>query len=69
MSTPYEGFHDFVAGVPDLLQPILVAAAGTVPYIEGEGSAAFGVIAGLNPLVAGWRVSRATSPAWCSSYC
>ncbi|QGK69099.1 small multidrug efflux protein [Allosaccharopolyspora coralli] len=53
MSTPYEGFHDFVAGVPDLLQPILVAAAGTVPYIEGEGSAAFGVIAGLNPLVAG----------------
>jgi hypothetical protein len=53
MSNPYEGFQDFVAQVPDLLQPLFIAVAGAVPYIEGEGSAALGVIAGLNPIVAG----------------
>ena len=53
MSTPYEGFQDLVAQVPEFVQPLLIALAGAVPYIEGEGSAALGVIAGLNPIVAG----------------
>jgi hypothetical protein len=53
MSNPYEGFQDFVGQMPELLQPLLIAVAGAVPYIEGEGSAALGVIAGLNPIVAG----------------
>jgi hypothetical protein len=53
MSNPYEGFQDFVGHMPELLQPLLIAVAGAVPYIEGEGSAALGVLAGLNPIVAG----------------
>lgn len=53
MSNVYEGLQDLVAQVPDVLQPLVVAAAGTIPYVEGEGSAALGVIAGLHPVVAG----------------
>jgi hypothetical protein len=39
--------------VPDILQPLIVAAAGAVPFIEGEGSTIIGVIGGLHPLLAG----------------
>ncbi|GAB3553645.1 hypothetical protein GCM10027404_26540 [Arthrobacter tumbae] len=52
MSNPYEGLQDFVATVPELIQPLIIAAAAAVPYIEGEGSAALGIIAGVNPFVA-----------------
>jgi hypothetical protein len=52
MSNPYEGFQALVAEVPALLQPLVIAAAGMVPYIEGEGAAAFAVIAGVHPVVA-----------------
>ncbi|KQZ84653.1 small multidrug efflux protein [Microbacterium sp. Root166] len=45
-------FQDLVAQVPDLVQPLIVAAAGAVPFIEGEGAAAIGIIGGLNPVVA-----------------
>lgn len=53
MSNPYEGFQELVAEVPTLVQPIVIAVAAMVPYIEGEGAAAFGVIAGVHPAVAG----------------
>lgn len=57
MSTPTDGlvagFQDLVAQVPEVVQPLIVALAGTVPFIEGEGSAAIGVIGGLHPVVAG----------------
>lgn len=49
---PYEGLQNLVDQVPALLQPFVVALAGMVPYIEGEGSAALGVIAGINPVLA-----------------
>ncbi|PXA71836.1 small multidrug efflux protein [Cryobacterium arcticum] len=52
-NNPYEGFQEFVGQVPDLLQPLLIAVAGAIPYIEGEGSAAIGVIAGVHPVIAG----------------
>ena len=45
-------FQDLVAQVPDLLQPVIVAAAGAIPFIEGEGAAAIGIIGGLSPVVA-----------------
>jgi hypothetical protein len=38
--------------VPEILQPVIVALAGTIPFIEGEGGAAIGVIGGVNPIVA-----------------
>ncbi|MFI6424201.1 small multidrug efflux protein [Promicromonospora sp. NPDC050880] len=50
---PYEDLQDLVAQVPELVQPLIVAFAGAIPYIEGEGSAALGVLAGINPVVAG----------------
>lgn len=47
-----QGFQDLVGQVPDLLQPVIVALAGAVPFIEGEGGAAIGIIGGINPVVA-----------------
>jgi hypothetical protein len=56
MSNPVDtliaGFQGLVGQVPDLLQPLIIAAAGAVPFIEGEGSALIGVVGGLHPLVA-----------------
>jgi hypothetical protein len=46
------GFQDLVAAVPELVRPAIVALAGAVPFIEGEGAAAIGVIGGIAPLVA-----------------
>jgi len=51
-SNPYEGLQDFVAALPDLVQPLMVALAGAIPYVEGEGSATLGIIVGINPIVA-----------------
>lgn len=53
MDNPYGQLQDFVAGLPEFLQPLLVALLGAVPYIEGEGSAAIGIIVGIPPIVAG----------------
>lgn len=56
MATPVNdlvaGFQDLVAQVPDIVQPLIIAVAGAVPFIEGEGSALIGVIGGVNPIVA-----------------
>lgn len=46
-------FQEFAAYVPELVQPFVVMLAGAVPFIEGEGGAAIGVVAGLHPIVAG----------------
>lgn len=45
-------FQDLVAQVPTLLQPLIVALAGAVPFIEGEGAAAIGIIGGIHPVLA-----------------
>ena len=37
-------FQEFVAQLPDWLQPAGVALAGAVPFVEGEGAAAIGVV-------------------------
>jgi len=47
------GFQDAVAQVPEFVQPLIVAAAGAVPFVEGEGGAIVGVVGGLPPVVAG----------------
>jgi hypothetical protein len=52
VDNPYPWLQDFIDQVPDLLQPLIVAAAATVPYFEGEGAVALGIIAGINPIVA-----------------
>lgn len=52
MNNPYEGLQNFIEQVPEILQPLIVAVAAAIPYIEGEGAAALGIIAGINPVVA-----------------
>ena len=52
MDNPYEWLQSFIDQMPALLQPVIVAIAGAIPYIEGEGAAALGIIAGINPVVA-----------------
>lgn len=47
-----EQFQDLVAAVPELLQPLIVALAGAIPFVEGEGAAVIGVMGGINPVVA-----------------
>lgn len=46
------GFQGLVADVPDLVQPLIVALAGAVPFIEGEGAAAIGILGGIPPVLA-----------------
>ncbi|WP_314425904.1 small multidrug efflux protein [uncultured Microbacterium sp.] len=47
-----ESFQDIVAQVPDLVQPLIVALAGAIPFIEGEGAVAIGIIGGIHPVIA-----------------
>lgn len=52
-SNPYQWLQDLVAQVPEPIQPLVVALGGAIPYIEGEGAAALGVVGGIHPVVAG----------------
>ncbi|MDI3241373.1 small multidrug efflux protein [Arthrobacter sp. AL08] len=63
MNNPYEWLQIFIDQVPSILQPLIVALAGAVPYIEGEGAAAFGIIAGINPIIA--AIAGATGNILC----
>lgn len=47
-----DAFQDLVSRIPELLQPLIVALAGAVPMIEGEGSVTIGIMGGLHPVVA-----------------
>lgn len=47
-----ETFQSLVAQVPELVQPLIVALAGAIPFIEGEGAAVIGIVGGIPPLVA-----------------
>ncbi|HYP44596.1 MAG TPA: hypothetical protein VEQ66_05310 [Propionibacteriaceae bacterium] len=46
------GFQELVSAVPGVVQPLIIALAATVPFIEGELSSIIGVIGGINPVVA-----------------
>jgi hypothetical protein len=52
MNNPYEWLQAAIQQVPEILQPLIVAAVGAIPYLEGAGAAALGVVAGINPIVA-----------------
>lgn len=47
-----ETFQNFIAQVPELVQPLIVMLAAAVPFVEGEGAVAIGIIGGIHPLVA-----------------
>ncbi|TFD92071.1 small multidrug efflux protein [Cryobacterium lactosi] len=63
MDNPYEWLRSAIEQVPDILQPLIVALAGAIPYIEGEGATAFGILAGINPVVA--AIAGATGNILC----
>lgn len=52
MST-LDTFQDFVAQMPEVLQPLAVALVGAVPFVEGEGAVTVGILGGIHPIVAG----------------
>ncbi len=52
MST-LDTFQDFVAQMPEVLQPLAVALVGAVPFVEGEGAVTIGIVGGIHPIVAG----------------
>jgi uncharacterized membrane protein len=45
-------FQDLVAQVPEIIQPFIVALAGAVPFVEGEGATTIGIIGGMDPVIA-----------------
>ncbi|WP_309616684.1 small multidrug efflux protein [Salinibacterium sp.] len=45
-------FQELVAQVPEIIQPLIVALAGAVPFIEGEGAASIGILGGVHPVIA-----------------
>lgn len=47
-----ESFQNLIAQVPELVQPLIVALAGAVPFIEGEGAVTIGIAGGIHPVVA-----------------
>jgi membrane protein implicated in regulation of membrane protease activity len=47
-----ETFQNLVAQVPELVQPLIIALAGAVPFIEGEGAATIGILGGIPPVIA-----------------
>lgn len=50
--TLIDTFQDLVGQVPELVQPLVVALAGAVPFIEGEGAATIGILGGIHPVIA-----------------
>lgn len=48
-----QSLQDLLAQVPELVQPLVVALAAAIPFVEGEGGALLGVLGGLNPVLAG----------------
>ena len=47
-----EFLQDLMSQVPILVQPLIVAVAAAIPFVEGELASLLGVWAGLNPFVA-----------------
>lgn len=48
----FEFLQNLMSEVPLLVQPLIVALAAAIPFVEGELASVLGVWAGLNPFVA-----------------
>jgi len=46
-------FQNLVTQVPEAAQPLIVALAGAIPFVEGEVASVIGIVGGINPVVAG----------------
>ena len=52
MSDIVTGLQELTQDLPPLLRWVGVLVAGAIPYVEAEGAAVLGVVAGVNPVVA-----------------
>jgi hypothetical protein len=52
MTDVVTALQDFTLGLPPLLRWVGVLLAGAIPYVEAEGAAVLGILAGINPVVA-----------------
>ncbi|QIM15831.1 small multidrug efflux protein [Leucobacter insecticola] len=50
--TLIDTFQDLLGQVHELVQPLIIGAAGAVPYVEGHGGAIIGLAGGMNAVVA-----------------
>ncbi|MHC5796470.1 hypothetical protein B7R21_16810 [Subtercola boreus] len=51
MNNPFGPFQDLVSHVPEIVQPLLVALLGAIPFVD-EAATGLGIVAGMHPLVA-----------------
>jgi uncharacterized membrane protein len=49
---PFAWLQEVMGQVPEPAQPLILVLAGAIPFVEGEGAAALGVLSGVNPVVA-----------------
>ncbi|NIJ04823.1 small multidrug efflux protein [Frigoribacterium faeni] len=49
---PFAWFRGLVDQVPEAVQPLLIALAAAVPFVEGELGSVLGILGGLHPAVA-----------------
>ena len=49
---PFAWLQELMGQVPELAQPLILVLGGAIPFFEGEGAAALGVLSGVNPVVA-----------------
>lgn len=47
-----ESLQQLASSLPPLFQPLISALAGAIPFVEGEGGAALGILVGVPPIVA-----------------
>lgn len=52
MSDIIMSLQEFTLGLPEILRWFGVMVIGLIPYVEAEGAAVFGIVAGLNPAIA-----------------
>lgn len=45
-------FQEFIAQVPEIVQPFIIMLAGAIPFVEGEVASIIGILGGLHPIVA-----------------
>ncbi|MHC5797098.1 small multidrug efflux protein [Lacisediminihabitans sp. FW035] len=48
---PFGWLQDLVGELPELVQPLLVAVVGAIPFID-EAASGLGIVAGMHPVVA-----------------
>lgn len=49
---PFAWLQELMGQVPEIVQPLILVPAAAIPFFEGEGAAALGVLSGVHPVAA-----------------